>query len=438
MYTYLILEIIAWIAGFVAIVVFLEHILKKKSVKTFFKRKWVHIPLIVLIISIVGAILANRTYTPNFAMPPFMHSMAPGKMAPTLPIVNIIKFLLDRDDFERVKDIGQDPNNVPAPITRKENAEVKLHITAKEVISEVAPDIYFNFWTFEGKVPGPMLRVMEGDTILLSFSNDKTSLHSHSIDLHAVSGPGGGAKILSSAPGETKTLKWKAINPGLYIYHCAFPNVSTHNSHGQYGLILVEPKEGLSKVDKEFYIVQGELYTEGETGKRGLQVFDSNALIDGHPNYVTFNGKIESTPRLHAKVGEKIRIFVGNGGVNLISSFHVIGAIFDKVNPEGSIGKDSTVFKNVQTTAVLPGGSAIVEFTPREPGQYLLVDHALSRMNLGAWAVLDVTGDVNEDVYSEVPNPSVLENSVTKIKETATTTKKVKSTSSKTKAMEGM
>jgi nitrite reductase (NO-forming) len=205
-------------------------------------------------------------------------------------------------------------------------------------------------------------------------------------------------------PGETKTFKWKALNPGLFIYHCAMPNVSTHNSHGQYGLILVEPKEGLSKVDKEFYIVQGELYTIGQLGKKGLTVFDSNALLDGSPNYVTFNGKIESTPRMHAKVGDKIRIYVGNGGVNLISSFHVIGEIFDKVYPEGAIGEGSAILKNVQTTAVLPGGSTIVEFKVDVPGKYLLVDHALSRMNKGAWAVLDVTGSSTPDIFSQVPN----------------------------------
>lgn len=426
MYTYLILDIIAWMAGVVAVIVFLEHVLKTKHVKVFFKRKWVYIPLIVLVLSIIGARLSSQTYAPSFAMPPFMHSMAPGNMAPTLPLVNVLKFFMDVDEFARIKDIGQDPNIVPPPTNRKEPIEVSIHLTAKEVLSEVAPNIYFNFWTFDGKVPGPMLRIREGDTVILSLSNDKTSLHNHSIDLHAVSGPGGGATILNVAPGDTKTLKWKALNPGLYIYHCAIPNVSTHNSHGQYGLILVEPKEGLPVVDKEFYVVQGELYTQGETGKKGLQVFDSEALIDGHPNYVTLNGKIEQAPRMHAKVGDKIRIYVGNGGVNLISSFHVIGAIFDKVYPEAAMGEGSAIFKNVQTTAVLPGGASIVEFTVQEPGKYLLVDHALARMNLGAWAVLEVSGDANPDVYSQVPNPVILENSVVNNPAVDTEVKEVK------------
>jgi nitrite reductase (NO-forming) len=402
MYTYIIYEIVAWVSGAIALFVFVEHLLKTKSVQTFFKRKWVYIPIFVFVISFVGGVLSDRTYSPGFAMPMFMHSMAPGGVAPTLPFANIINFFKNESRFEKVADIGRDPNDVPPPLNRDESLEVKINIKVKEVISEVAPGIYFNYWTFDGAVPGPMYRVREGDTIIMSITNDISSLHHHNIDLHAVTGQGGGASLSDVMPGETKIFKWKAMNPGLFIYHCAMPNVSTHNSHGQYGLILVEPKEGLSKVDKEFYVVQGELYTVGDIGKKGLTIFDSEALVDGHPNYVTFNGKIESSPRMHAKVGDKIRIYVGNGGVNLISSFHVIGEIFDKVYPEGAIGEGSSVYKNVQTTAVLPGGSTIVEFKVDVPGKYLLVDHALARMNKGAWAVLEVTGSSSPEIYSPI------------------------------------
>lgn len=404
MYTFIISEIIAWLAGAVAFIVFLEHFIQRKPVHIFFKRKWVWIPLVVMVLSILSGMLSNRTYTPGFAMPLFMHTMAPGGVPPTLPFANVINFFKNESRFERVADIGRDPNDVPAPITRTTPTEVKINVATKEVISEVFPGIYFNYWTFDGTVPGPMYRVREGDTIVLSITNDPSSLHHHNIDLHSVTGAGGGASLTDVMPGETKTFKWKALSPGLYIYHCAMPNVSTHNSHGQYGLILVEPKEGLSKVDKEFYITQGELYTMGQTGKKGLTVFDSNALVAGHPTYVTFNGRVESTPRMHAKVGDKIRMYVGNGGVNQISSFHVIGEIFDTVYPEGAMGEGSAKFKNVQTTAVLPGGSAIVEFTVDVPGKFLLVDHALARMNMGAWAVLEVTGDKKPDIFSQVPN----------------------------------
>jgi nitrite reductase (NO-forming) len=200
-------------------------------------------------------------------------------------------------------------------------------------------------------------------------------------------------------PGETRSFRWLAKNPGLYEYHCATSNVSTHNSHGQYGLILVEPEGGLPKVDKEFYLMQGEFYTTGGIGKKGLMAFDTQALIDGRPTYVLFNGKVESAPRMHAKVGERIRMYVGNGGVNLVSSFHVIGEIFDTVYPLAAMGDGSAMLKNVQTTEVLPGGASIVEFTVDVPGKYVIVDHALARMNKGAWAVLEVSGDPQPDVF---------------------------------------
>ena len=404
MYTYLIFEILSWIAGIIALIVFLEHIIQRKSVRVFLKRKWAWIPLAVMFVSVIFGVLSNKTYSPAFAMPLFMHSMAPGGMPPTLPFANIVNFFRNESRFEHVADIGRDPNDVPSAITRTSPTEVRIDVLVKEVISEVFPGVYFNYWTFNGTVPGPMYRVREGDTVILSITNDVSSLHHHNIDLHAVTGQGGGASLTNVMPGETKTIKWKALNQGLFIYHCAMPNVSTHNSHGQYGLILVEPKEGLSKVDKEFYLVQGELYIKGQLGKKGLTVFDSKALLDGLPNYITFNGKIENTPRMQAKVGDKIRMYVGNGGVNLISSFHVIGEIFDTVYPEGSMGEGSAVLKNVQTTAIVPGGSTIVEFTVDVPGKFLLVDHALSRMNKGAWAVLEVTGDNQPDIYSQVPN----------------------------------
>jgi nitrite reductase (NO-forming) len=285
---------------------------------------------------------------------------------------------------------------------------VHIYLKAQEVIAEIAPGVYFNYWTFNKQVPGPMLHIREGDRVEVTLENDITSLHHHSIDLHAVTGPGGGAAATHVAPGEKKSFTFTALNPGLYIYHCAMPNVSSHNSHGQYGLILVDPKEKIAqlpKVDKEFYIVQGEFYTTGGVGKRGLMRFDSNGLVAGNPTYVVFNGRVDTVPRLHANVGDRVRIYVGNGGVNLISSFHVIGEIFDTVYPEAALGAGSSVFKNVQTTAVLPGGAAIVEFTADVPGKYVLVDHALARMNKGAWAILEVTGEPNTAIF-DAPDES--------------------------------
>lgn len=401
MLTYMLLELVSAVVGAIAVIFILYQLQKRTHFMRFFKHKAVLIPLCLFVIAFFAGLIANRTYPPTFAMPAFMHSHAPGGVPASIPFNKILDFFLYENKFERVADIGADPTAVPSePQKPDADGVVRIHLDVKEVIAEISPGIYYNYWTYNGQTPGPMLRIREGDTVELTLTNDPSSLHHHNIDLHAVTGQGGGASLTEVLPGETKTFRWKALNPGLYIYHCAMPNVSTHNSHGQYGLILVDPKEGLPKVDKEFYIVQGELYTVGQLGKKGLVAFDSNALLDGDPNYVVFNGKIEGAPRMHAKVGEKIRIYVGNGGVNLISSFHVIGEIFDTVYPEGNIG--GSVEKNVQTTAVLPGGSSIVEFTLDVPGKYLLVDHALARMNKGAWAVLEVTGEENPAIYSSV------------------------------------
>lgn len=418
MFTYLVLEIAAWmiasVTAFYLIFHLIPHYVKvKKHLHRF------RFPIIVLILALVLGVYSNETYAPDFAMPAFMHTYSPGNASASLPYVNIVKFFMNEAKFEQVADIGANPNDVPPPITRKENELVKIHLTAKEVISQIAPGIYSNYWTYDGQVPGPMFRVKEGDTIELSLTNDPTSLHSHNIDLHAVTGPGGGASVTMVQPGETKTFRWKALNPGLYVYHCASMNASMHNAHGQYGLILVEPKEGLPKVDKEFYLMQGELYTAGGLGRKGLTRFDTGAFLDGNPNYVTFNGRVESTPRMQVKTGDRVRIFIGNGGVNLISSFHVIGEIFDKVYPEGAIGEGSAIFKNVQTTAVLPGGSSIVEFTAEVPGKLVAVDHALARMNKGAWAVIDVTGPANPGVFEAItPTTTPQETEETKNKST--------------------
>jgi nitrite reductase (NO-forming) len=407
MHTYLTIEIISAIVVVIAGIILLTNLVRHSAVQSTLAQKGVYIPFILLIVAVSTGYLSNKTYAPDFAMPLFMHSKAPGGMAPTLPFKNVMTFFMNEDSFEKVADISGDPNSVPSePQAPDADGIIRIHLKAQEVISEIAPGIFQNYWTYGKQVPGPMLRIREGDTVEVTLENDKASLHHHSIDLHAVTGPGGGATLTDVAPGETKSFTFKALNPGLYEYHCAMPNVSSHNSHGQYGLILVDPRDpnlAFSKVDKEFYVVQGEFYTTGGIGKQGLMKFDSEGLINGTPTYVVFNGKVESTPRLHAKVGDKVRIYVGNGGVNLISSFHVIGEIFDKVYPEAAIGEGSAIYKNVQTTAVLPGGAAIVEFTVDTPGKFILVDHALARLNKGAWAILEVSGEPQKDIFTATP-----------------------------------
>lgn len=297
-----------------------------------------------------------------------------------------------------------DPPNVPPPVGRTKPARVQVEIETKEVRGTLADGVEYEFWTFGTTVPGPFIRVRQGDTIDLTLKNDPASKFPHSIDLHAVTGPGGGAKVTQTPPGEKTAFLWKAMNPGLYVYHCATPHVPTHIANGMYGLILVEPESGLPKVDKEFYLVQSEFYTTGEYGEKGLQHLNVDDARHEDPHYVVFNGRAGSLMgerSLKAKVGETVRMFVGNGGPNLVSSFHVIGEIFDAVYPEGAVG--SPAQKNVQTTLIPAGGAAIVEFKLEVPASYILVDHSIFRaFDKGAIGILEVTGPEAPAIFKPV------------------------------------
>ncbi|MDF1582431.1 MAG: copper-containing nitrite reductase [Methyloprofundus sp.] len=302
-------------------------------------------------------------------------------------------------DYTKVNDISHAASHLPKPLPRKQPETVIINLNTEEVIADIAPGISYHYWTFNKTVPGPFLRVRASDTVELNLHNDKSSSHSHAIDLHAVTGPGGGKAVTSVEPGETKTLVFKATTPGLYVYHCANGNAATHIANGMYGLILVEPKEGLAKVDHEFYLMQGELYTHGSMGKKGFQSFDGKKMLDESPEYIVFNGRtgaLVGDGQLHAKVGDKIRLFIGNAGVAKIASFHVIGEIFDRVYPEAALNNPLV---NVQTTLIPAGGASIVEFQVDYPGDYVLVDHALARIDRGAWGILQVTGAKDDALY---------------------------------------
>lgn len=293
-----------------------------------------------------------------------------------------------------------DAPNVPPPITRKHATKVIVNLEVIEKEMEMMDGVKYNFWTFGGNVPGKFIRVREGDFVEFHLKNNPNNKLPHNIDLHAVSGPGGGAAATFTAPGHETQFSFTALNSGLYIYHCATAPVGMHIANGMYGLILVEPKEGLPKVDKEFYVCQGDFYTKGDYGESGLQQFNMDKALKEQPDYVVFNGKVGALTgdkALKAKVGETVRLFVGNGGPNLISSFHVIGDIFDNVYPEGG----TTLNHNVQTTLVPAGGSAITEFKCDVPATLILVDHSIFRaFNKGALGMLKVEGAENKSIYS--------------------------------------
>lgn len=291
---------------------------------------------------------------------------------------------------------------VPKPLTYTSPKRVKVEIETIEKVMKISDSTEYTFWTFGGHVPGKFIRVRQGDLVDFTLKNSPDSKVSHSIDLHAVTGPGGGAEATATAPGQSTNFQFRALQPGLYVYHCATGPVGMHIANGMYGLILVEPQAGMPKVDKEYYLMQGDFYTTGKFEAPGLQGFDEQKAIAEQPDYVLFNGRVRSTTganALPAKVGETVRLYVGNGGPNLASSFHVIGEIFDRVHPEG--GKN--VNEHVQTTLIPSGGSTIVEMNMPVPGVYNIVDHSIFRaFNKGAIAQIKVTGEENPSIFKKI------------------------------------
>ncbi len=303
--------------------------------------------------------------------------------------------------------VVMNPAAVPQAIGNRAPQLVKYRIETVELVGKLDNGTTFTYWTFDKKVPGPMLRVRAGDSVELTLANAANSKAIHSIDLHAVTGGHGGGEHTQVAPGTEKTVTFKALKPGLYVYHCATPSVPHHISAGMYGMILVEPEGGLSKVDREYYVMQGDLYTSKAHGAKGHQEFDADKMAAELPDYYVFNGAVGALSKdnkLTAKVGETVRIYFGVGGPNKISSFHVIGEIFDKVYSEGSL---SAANRDVQTTLVAPGGATIVEFKVDYPGTYMLVDHALSRAGKGLVGMMEVTGPADASIYKPGKAPAL-------------------------------
>ncbi|MEO6001939.1 MAG: copper-containing nitrite reductase [Opitutus sp.] len=290
---------------------------------------------------------------------------------------------------------------VPPMITRTQPAKVIVNLEVSEVTKRLADGVDYTFWTFGGEVPGMFIRVREGDVVEFHLNNHPNSKMPHNIDLHAVTGPGGGAASTFTAPGHSSKFTFTALRSGLYVYHCATAPVPMHISNGMYGLIFVQPKGGWTPADREYYVMQGDIYTQGRNGEPGLQIFDNVKAVDENPTYIVFNGAVGSLvgdKALQAKVGESVRIYFGVGGPNLTSSFHIIGEIFDRVHTEGGM---KFVQENVQTTMVPAGGSTIVEFKVEVPGTFVLVDHSLTRaFNKGALGMLKVTGPETPVIYS--------------------------------------
>lgn len=297
--------------------------------------------------------------------------------------------------------IIRNPADVPPPAGDRGPQNLRVDMTAKEVNGTVADGTTYRYMTFDGQVPGPMLRVRVGDTVELHLHNDAASQLPHSIDLHAVTGPGGGAVFTQVMAGEESSFTFQALQPGLYVYHCATASIGHHISSGMYGLILVEPVGGLPPVDHEFYVMQGELYTVQPFGTQGHLDFSHEKMLDEDAEYYTFNGAAGALTldeyAMRAQVGDTVRIYFGVGGPNATSAFHLIGEIFDRVYDQASL--TAPPLTDVQTTLVPPGGATMVEFKLDVPGRYILVDHALSRAERGLAGYLYAEGEENPAIF---------------------------------------
>ncbi len=294
--------------------------------------------------------------------------------------------------------------NVPPAIGRTAPATVVVNFEAKEYVGELADGVKYKFWSYNGTVPGPMVRVRQGDTVEFHLSNAKDSQFPHNIDIHAVNGPGGGGAVNLAGPGEERVFRFKVLNPGLYIYHCAspVPNIPAHIANGMYGLLLVEPEKGLPKVDREFYVMESEFFTQ-PSKEKGVWELSMDKGLAEHPDHVVFNGRegaMMGDDALKAKAGEKVRIYFGNIGPNGTSSFHVIGEIFDTVYMEGALSGAEN--HNVQTTLVPSAGATIVDFKIDVPGAYIMVDHSIFRVAKGAIGIIAAEGKENPAIFESV------------------------------------
>jgi copper-containing nitrite reductase len=300
-------------------------------------------------------------------------------------------------------DRSKSPIDIPSAPSPADKVVVTL--VTEEVLGQLANGVTYTFWTFNGTVPGPFIRLREGQVVEMHIKNQANSTMVHSIDSHAILGTGGGSAYSQTAPGNESIFEFTAMRAGIFAYHCATAPIPAHIANGMYGLILVEPKQGLPKVDREFYIAQGEFYTQGPVGQQGYQPFSYQKAFAETPEYVVFNGRVGSLTgnrTMRANVGDTIRIFFLNAGPNLDSSFHLIGGMLDRLYLEGSLL--SPPLLNVQTTLVPAGGAVMVEYKAEVSETLTLVDHSLFRILRGALGTITVEGQANPAIISSIKN----------------------------------
>ena len=301
--------------------------------------------------------------------------------------------------------------NVPPAAERENQAIVDVHFDIVEGVQtiDIGRGTEYVTWGYRihgadalvAGTPGPIIRARVGDILRFTITNLPGNFHPHNVDFHAVTGQGGGAAATTVNPGETAIIEARLLYPGIFMYHCAFGDVPLHISQGMYGGILVDPATPLPAVEHELYVVQSEYYTS--TAEDGAVVIDRGAATLEHPSYVVFNGAVGSltgdrAPRI--AVGDTMRIYFVNAGLNLDSNFHPIGSHWDKVYQEGALLNQP--LRGSQTTLVAAGGGTVVELIGLVPSTIVLVDHALARaFDKGAIGQIVVEGDPDPEVFED-------------------------------------
>ncbi len=264
---------------------------------------------------------------------------------------------------------------------------VKVHLTLKDVTIEIAPGVKYAAWGFEGGAPGPVIHVRQGQTVEMTLTNGGAI--PHSIDFHAARIAPDKA-FIDVASGESFTFRFKAGDPGVFMYHCGTKPVLMHIANGMYGAIVVDPATPLPKVEREYVLVASEWYltSDGLTEPANGDLAKARTVS---PDWTTFNGYAAQyvTHPLTADPGDTVRFYVVDAGPSLTTAFHVVGTIFDKAYIDGDMNPEHAL-EGVQTVDVPAGGGGVFEVTINEPGLYPVVSHSFASVDLGQVGILKV------------------------------------------------
>jgi nitrite reductase (NO-forming) len=301
------------------------------------------------------------------------------------------------NNFSPHENVNQPP--VPVKIERVSENEVNVEMTAQITDIEISKGNMYKAWTFNGEAPGPVVVVKEGDIINFKLINMDPAIP-HSMDFHAVHAAPS-KDFIDVMPNESGSFTYPANKPGVFMYHCGTKPVLSHIANGMHGTIIVMPKDGYpndGEINREFVIIQNEWYKYNDledftNGVPSNVVFSTKALKEGQLNTNGVVGSLVDTPLL-AKVGDRVRLYVNNVGPNEVSSFHVVGTIFDDVYIDGNPFNN---MKGIQTVMLPASGGAVVEFTVTKEGNYPIVTHQFNHATKGAVGMIKVTKDGKDD-----------------------------------------